>query len=333
MKGWGKAYGYPTKGYIIRGIKKVDADHSVIADAAGKLLQKKGWVVTSKYAGELQRYYLEPTSKDSKLMGARIGFFKVKNYGKLYAYASTGYVVRGVKNFDATHVLVADNDGKLYQGSGWLVTSKYAGTLQRYYFEPTKKDKNVMGARIGDFQVNGKRYYGVANTGYEFRNDYKQVGDTLYYANNDGVLTYDAVVTRMYRLAQGYSSPSRYLLMVDIDDPKTIVFEGSQNNWHVKFIWDCCTGAPSTPTVEGTFSVGIKGASFGEDRGFSCYTYTQISGDYLFHTRIYYAGTHTLIDPDDLGHRHSHGCVHLLDENARWIQNNVPSGTTIACIR
>ena len=189
-----------------------------------------------------------------------------------------------------------------------------------------------MGARVGKFKVDGATYL-AQSKGSVVRSSFQQFGDKYYYADKFGALHYDSVVTNMYRKAQGYSSPSKYLLMVDIDNPKTIVFEGSSYNWKVKYIWDCCTGAPETPTVEGTFSVGIKGWSFGEDRGFSCYTYTQIYGDYLFHTRLYYANTRTLMGEDNLGNRHSHGCVHLLDENAEWIWYNVPSGTTIACIR
>ena len=135
----------------------------------------------------------------------------------------------------------------------------------------------------------------------------------------------------MYWKAQDYWSPSDYLIMVDVDDPKTIVFEWWNNHWEPKFIWECSTGAPETPTVTGVFSVGIKGYSFGEDHGYSCYYYTQFYGDYLFHTRIYWANTHILRDVS-MNTRVSQGCVRLYDEDAKWIWDNVPEGTTVVCI-
>lgn len=49
------------------------------------------------------------------------------------------------------------------------------------------------------------------------------------------------------------------------------------------------TGAPSTPTPTGEYTVTGKGYSFGH--GYTCYYYTQFYGDYLFHSIPYYQGT------------------------------------------
>ena len=330
-----KKYYYATKyGYVAKG-KTVVGDKMYLADkTSGKLWtgNAKGFLSTKKFDnGKRHRYYINPKTR-AVTLGKPV---YVRKFGWTFSYPGKkkGYLLTGLTKVDKTHVVLATKQGKLRNKAGWVYTNAYTGKdKQRYYLNRTKKYKSLYGARIGTFKVKGKRYYGQSK-GYVYRDGYKKMNNNYYRADNKGVLTYDGIVTNMYKKAQGYTSPSKYLLMVDIDNPKTIVFEGSKYNWKPKFIWDCCTGAPATPTVEGTYSVGIKGPSFGEDRGFSCYTYTQISGDYLFHTRIYYAGTHTLMEKDDLGNRHSHGCVHLLDENAKWIQDNVPSGTTIACIR
>jgi lipoprotein-anchoring transpeptidase ErfK/SrfK len=116
--------------------------------------------------------------------------------------------------------------------------------------------------------------------------------------------------------------------MVDTDDTKFVVFEGSYGNWTPIFVWDCGSGAPETPTVLGVFHVGIKGYSFGEQWGYSCYYYTQFYGNYLIHTGLYYANTWIPMDTS-MNIRNSHGCVRLDPPNAKWIWDNVSAGTTV----
>ena len=317
--------GYLATGRTVLG-KKV-----YLARLNGKLEtgNKLGLFTSRKYNAKhkLLRYYINPLTH-AITYGKPV---KAKGFGYVYAPNKGGYLLCGVTRVDSTHVVLADAEGRICMKQGWVWTSKCTGSRELYYLEPTAQNKRVPGARIGYFNVEGTNYFSY-DEGFLLRNSYHLWDDDWYYAYDDGSLQWEEVVSHLYQEAQGYWSPSEYLIMVDIDDPKVLVLEGSQYNWDVKFIWDCCTGAPETPTCEGTFSVGIKGWSFGEGNGFSCYYYTQINGDYLFHTRLYYANTWDLMNEDNLGNRHSHGCVHLLDENAKWIWDNVPSGTTIGCI-
>lgn len=219
--------------------------------------------------------------------------------------------------------------------SGWLVTTKppafsaVGGGHQRYWLGSSG---SLAISRLIDPSSAtdaGAGYLAYAtDRGFVARSGPLQLGDSLYIADNDGKLQADTVANRLVMMAQAYSSPSQYLIMVDIDNPRTVVLEGSQGNWKVKFVWDCCTGAPDSPTVTGVFEVGIKGYSFGEDKGYSCYYYTQFYGDYLFHTRKYYPNSRELKD-GRMGERVSEGCVRLYDEDAIWIQENVPAGTTV----
>lgn len=324
-------WAYATKyGYVATG-KTVVGNKVYLASKKGKLESgdDQGFLVTKKYdGGKRQRYYINKKSH-AAITGKVV---KVPGWGKVFSMAKKGYVVRGVTRIDKTHVLLAGADGKLYQKSGWAVTGKFSknGEKQRYWLEPTKKNANVYGARTGLFNAQGAKYYS-SSTGKVFCGGYKQIKGSYYYAESDGALTKSDVVNRMVSLAQGYSSPSNYLIMVDTDDTKLIVFEGSQDNWKPKHIWDCSTGAPETPTVLGVFSVGMRGYSFGEDHGYSCYYWTQFYGDYLFHTRIYHANTHDLMDVS-MNTRVSQGCVRLYDEDAYWIWTNIPTGTTVVTI-
>lgn len=130
----------------------------------------------------------------------------------------------------------------------------------------------------------------------------------------------------MMAKANMYSSSTSYLILVNRSTHKVGVFAGRQGSWNCIQYWDCSDGAPSTPTVEGIFKVGIRGYYF--DSGASrCYWYTQFKGNYLFHS-VLYNKNGTLRD-GRLGMPLSHGCVRLNINNAKWIYDTIPSGTTV----
>lgn len=130
----------------------------------------------------------------------------------------------------------------------------------------------------------------------------------------------------MQARANLYGSSTPYIILVNRSTHKVGVFQGWQGNWTCIRYWDCSDGAPSTPTVEGTFTVGIRGYYF--DSGASrCYWYTQFKGNYLFHS-VLYNKNGTLRD-GRLGMPLSHGCVRLDINNAKWIYDTIPSGTTV----
>ena len=102
--------------------------------------------------------------------------------------------------------------------------------------------------------------------------------------------------------ANMYSSRTPYLLLVNRSTHKVGIYQGWQGNWRCIQYWDCSDGAPSTPTVEGTFQVGSKGYYF--DSGSArCYWYTQFRGNYLFHS-VLYNKNGTLMDGDLECHFH-----------------------------
>ena len=136
----------------------------------------------------------------------------------------------------------------------------------------------------------------------------------------------DTVLQRAMSIANGLSSSTGYLVTVDLSNHRTVVFEGSRNNWTPLKNWICSTGAPSTPTVVGDYTVGIRGYSFGH--GYTCYYYTQFYGDYLFHSVLYDEGT-SVIQDGRLGYSISQGCVRLDIANAKWIYDNIPYDTHV----
>lgn len=131
---------------------------------------------------------------------------------------------------------------------------------------------------------------------------------------------------QMRQTAQGYSSSTNYLLVVDTQTCRTGVFQRNGNQWDYLYYWPCSPGAPATPTVKGEFTVYGKGDGFYSFGSYQYY-YTQFYGDYLFHS-ITYNGDGSVQD-GRLGMQLSHGCVRLDTDNALWLYNNIPYGTKV----
>ena len=127
--------------------------------------------------------------------------------------------------------------------------------------------------------------------------------------------------------AQIYNSNTGWLILVDTSANRVGVYRGYVNNWNEVKYWPCTSGAMSTPTVKGAFTVQGRGTSFGS--GYTCWYYTQFYGNYLFHSVLYKQGSKSTIIDGRLGINASHGCVRLSIENAKWIYDTIPSGTKV----
>lgn len=128
--------------------------------------------------------------------------------------------------------------------------------------------------------------------------------------------------------ANRYSSDTEWLILVDTSQNRTVVFkDGGYGAWVVKKYFKCTTGAASSPTVKGQFTVGARGLSFGS--GYTCWYWTQFKGNYLFHSVLYNPGSKTSLQDGRLGINASHGCVRLAIDDAKWIYDNIPSKTKV----
>ena len=123
-------------------------------------------------------------------------------------------------------------------------------------------------------------------------------------------------------------SDTKYVVVTSLQNKKTYVFQGSTGNWKRIKTWSCTIGKPSTPTITGEYEVGTRGRSFGQDKGYQCKWYTQISGNYLYHS-VLYNKAGTKITDGRLGYSLSKGCIRLATENAKWIYDNVSKNTKV----
>jgi uncharacterized protein YgiM (DUF1202 family) len=128
---------------------------------------------------------------------------------------------------------------------------------------------------------------------------------------------------------RGTSSSTGSLIWVDTEAKYTYVFTGSARNWKLQRAMLSTVGKPSTPTIKGTFTVGAKGSYFTVDANpaWICKNYTQFLGDYLIHSIVY--DRYGNIVDGRLGMELSLGCVRVSMDNATYIHNNVPRGSTV----
>ncbi|WP_246578301.1 L,D-transpeptidase [Clostridium frigoris] len=123
-------------------------------------------------------------------------------------------------------------------------------------------------------------------------------------------------------------SATPYFIWIDTHHQKVNIFKGSNKKWHLVTSMVCSTGKASTPTIRGNFNVGIKGSYFISSGGARCKYYTQIRGNYLFHSVLYDKFGNYVID-NTLGVPVSHGCVRLSLKNAKFIYDYIPAKTFI----
>lgn len=131
----------------------------------------------------------------------------------------------------------------------------------------------------------------------------------------------------LYSKIANQGSATKYIIAVSCSRHRVGIYQGSKGSWKQIKYWKCTNGAPSTPTRKGTFTVKSRGKAFGS--GYTCWYWTQWSGNYLFHSVLYNPGSMTSVQDGRLGIAASHGCIRLSLENARWIYQNIPRGTKV----
>ncbi|MCD3216067.1 murein L,D-transpeptidase [Clostridium botulinum C] len=125
------------------------------------------------------------------------------------------------------------------------------------------------------------------------------------------------------------NSITDYYIWVNTNTPKTYIFKGYNHHWKLIRTLPCTVGKSSTPTIKGTFSIGNKGESFivRNNPKLMCKYFTQINGDYLFHTIL--LNRNGSIANGILGAKLSHGCIRLSINDAKFIYYNIPKKTTV----
>lgn len=277
-------------------------------------------------SGALRAGKLFTSNGDGELVQAR-GFVTLGGC-KFYADTADGTLCSGWKNIDGSWYFFDELDS--FARSGWLYKD---GSW--FYLDPS-----TFVMRTGWVAVGGSWYY--LNSSGRMQTGWINLGGTWYWLDSSGTMATGWRIVNgswqyfmsngawvsdyMDAKAQGYSSNTNWLILVDTSRCLTSIYTGARGNWTLNRRYVCSTGKASTPTVLGEYQVYGKGYSFGH--GYTCYYYTQFYGDYLFHSSPYYVNSNQVMDPT-MGVPSSAGCVRLEIQNAKWIYDNIPYGTKV----
>ena len=326
--------------YVERG--RLDWNYTGLGQSDNDWYYIVGGRVNWGYTGLVQRgiewFYIE----NGKLNWNHSGIVKYNN--------QWFYVERGRLNWNYTGLGQSGNDW--YYIVNGRVNWNYTGLVQRgnewFYIENGKLDWSYTGlvqkgnewffVREGrlDWNYTGlacykDAYYYVKNGRLDWSySGYAQIdGQGEYYEVRNGRMV-GGPLAKMQSVANNQASSTNYIMIVDRSAHRVGVFKGRKNSWtNVKY-YKCCVGKPSTPTISGTYTVGSKGKYFDTGTKGRCWYYTQISGNYLFHSVIYdrQNSPKKIID-NSMDAAVSHGCVRLDLENAKWIYDNIPKNTKV----
>ncbi|MCI2173731.1 MAG: RICIN domain-containing protein [Atopobiaceae bacterium] len=162
---------------------------------------------------------------------------------------------------------------------------------------------------------------------------------TFYY--HDGSSTgFSSASYGAWNRISTWGSNSNYLICIDQDACRTLVFSGSANHWEPKFDWLTGVGSPSLGlTFTGTSTIFDKYYTMdaGPKEYFACKFYDNgldpMGYGQCFHSVLYWDELYGPVYDGSLGVRVSHGCCRLATENARWMYYNIPLGTLVYSYR
>ena len=240
------------------------------------------------------------------------------------------YIERGRVNWGYTGLVQKGNEW-FYVKGGKLDWS-YTGLVQKgnewFFVRNGRLDWGYTG-----LACNGEYYFYVKNGRLDWSySGYAQIdGQGEYYEVRNGRLVGGTLtLAKMHGVANNQDSPTNYIVIVDRAAHRVGVFKGSKYNWADAKYYKCCVGKPSTPTISGTYYIKSRGKYFDTGTKGRCWYFTQINGNYLFHSVIYdrQPSPKRIID-NSMDAAVSHGCVRLDLENAKWIYDNIPKNTKV----
>ena len=328
--------------YVERG--RLDWNYTGLGQSDNDWYYIVGGCVNWGYTGLVQRgiewFYIE----NGKLNWNHSGIVKYNN--------QWFYVERGRLNCNYTGLGQSGNDW--YYIVGGRVNWGYTGLVQkgneRFYVKGGKLDWSYTGlvqkgnewffVRNGRLDwgytglaCNGEYYFYVKNGRLDWSySGYAQIdGQGEYYEVRNGRLVGGTLtLAKMHGVANNQDSPTNYIVIVDRAAHRVGVFKGSKYNWADAKYYKCCVGKPSTPTISGTYYIKSRGKYFDTGTKGRCWYFTQVNGNYLFHSVIYdrQPSPKKIID-NSMDAAVSHGCVRLDLENAKWIYDNIPNNTKV----
>ncbi len=142
----------------------------------------------------------------------------------------------------------------------------------------------------------------------------------------DSELDYSDATKEGFVNLKNYTSKTDYLIWINRYTQRVIIFTGYKGEWKVYKTFICSTGANNSPTPQGVYQIEAHYGTWYFDY-YLVYTATGFYGDTAFHSTLYNFDGSPF--DDRVGIPLSHGCIRMRDEDAKFIYDNMPFGTTV----
>ena len=263
------------------------------------------------------------------------------NYHWYYFDDHTGAMTHGWKYIDSGNKWVYyDDSGEMLYGQHYLSDGSDNPEKHWYYF-----DEATGATQYGykHIESQGKTVYYQPGTGWMLYGWQNINGIMNYFDLNTGAqcASTNAAYAAWQRV-QNMSSSSNYFLVIDNTNCRVVVFTGSQGNWTPYADWSCAVGRLPIPGGDQTYGITARGVYTITRKGYimgQCpyefywsefFLGNDPSGEgQRFHSILYWDQNHTSVYEDGRGTASTHGCVRLSLEQAKWIYDVVPIGTTV----
>ena len=152
---------------------------------------------------------------------------------------------------------------------------------------------------------------------------------SIGYVGNKCIYTtkkYSTEVKTAFVNYKGYSSKTKYLICISHYTQQVSIFQGSKGKWKMIRTFICATGTAKNHSPRGVFKITYKEKGWFYTSTKELYV-THYKGRNSFHTRpLWNNGS---VQNPTIGKPASHGCVRCYNQDAKYIYDKMPIGTTV----
>ena len=229
---------------------------------------------------------------------------------------------------------VKDTEGVL--ATGWLTLGNSTYYCDKDSARMATGIKSVDGT-LYFFNSSGQRattkgwqkYDGNSHYTYTYSSGKIAVGETIdcYKIGSDGRAVLLDPGKIMDNKAQGYSSNTNYLILVNKSTHKIGVYKWGSGRWNRSTYESCSTGNSSAPTREGVFTTS-KGDQSDSSGSYTHWYLTDFAGCSIWSVPCY-KGTKSVADGTLGTNNDTVGCIRVRLDTAEWLWDACPNGTKI----
>lgn len=152
---------------------------------------------------------------------------------------------------------------------------------------------------------------------------------SIGYVGNKCIYTtkkYSTEVKTAFVNYKRYSSKTKYLIWISHYTQQVSIFQGSKGKWKMIRTFTCATGTAKNHSPRGVFKITYKEKGWFYTSTKELYV-THYKGRNSFHTRpLWNNGS---VQNPTIGKPASHGCVRCYNQDAKYIYDKMPIGTTV----